>query len=185
MSFLTLFLIAVSLSFDSFAVSVSSGLLKKEILFWQAVRIAFFLAIFQASMPILGWVGGLSVKTIIEPFDHWLAFGLLSGIGIKIILESFKDEESKTINPLDLKFIISISIATSIDALVVGVSFAIIEVNILLAFLIIGGITFLASMFGILCGKKSGGNFGKRMEILGGVILIAIGLKILLEHLFF
>ena len=185
MSFLTLFLIAVSLSFDSFAVSVSSGLLKKEIIFWQAVRIAFFLAFFQASMPIIGWLGGISIKDFIEPIDHWIAFGLLSAIGIKMILESFKDEESKNVNPLDIRFIISISIATSIDALVVGISFAIIAVNILLAFFIIGSITFLASMLGILCGKKSGGKFGKRMEILGGVILIVIGLKILLEHLYF
>lgn len=183
MSFLTLFLLAVGLSFDSFAVSVSSGLLKKEILFWQAVRIAFFLALFQALMPVVGWLGGVSIKNFMEPFDHWIAFILLSGIGVKMIVESFKNDEDKTVNPLDIKFIISISVATSIDALVVGISFALIEVNIVVAFLVIGAVTFVASMLGILCGKKSGGKLGKRMEILGGLILIAIGAKILIQHL--
>ena len=184
MSFFTLFLLAVGLSFDTFAVSVSSGLIKKEILFFQAIRIAFFLALFQALMPVVGWLGGLSIKSFIEPVDHWIAFGLLSLIGIKMILECFKDEDHKTIDPLSIKYIIGIAIATSIDALVVGVSFAIVEVNILLAVLIIGAVTFIASMIGILFGKKSGSKLGKRMEVLGGLILIGIGVKILVEHLF-
>lgn len=184
MSFITLFLLALSLSFDSFAVSVSSGLIKKEIVFWQAVRIAFFLALFQAFMPVLGWFGALSVKSIIEPFDHWLAFGLLTVIGLKMILESFKKDEERCIDPLSFRFIIGISVATSIDALIVGVSFAIVEVNIIVAVFTIGTVTFIASMLGILFGKRSGLLLGKKMEILGGLILIGIGLKILLGHIY-
>lgn len=183
MNFFTLLLLSIGLSFDTFAVSVSSGLLKKEIIFTQAVRIAFFFAFFQAAMPVIGWLGGISIKGIIEPFDHWIAFSLLVLIGLRMIIESFKDKEEKTLNPTDIKFIIGMAIATSIDALVVGVSFAIVEVNIILALFLIGSVTFLASMLGILCGKKSGAKLGKRMEVLGGLILIGIGVKILVEHM--
>jgi putative Mn2+ efflux pump MntP len=183
MDFLTLILLSIGLSLDSFAVSVSCGLIKKQILFWQAVRIAFFLALFQAFMPVIGWLGGISIKEWIEPIDHWIAFGLLVITGIKMIVESLKDDYNKQLNPMDLKFIIGISIATSIDALAVGISFAIVEVNILLAIIIIGIVTFIASMLGIRLGKDSGYKLGKRLEKLGGVILIAIGVKILIEHL--
>lgn len=182
MDLLTLFLLSIGLCFDTFAVSVSSGLLRKEIIFWQAVRIAFFLALFQAIMPVLGWLGGITIKGWIESYDHWIALGILSILGIKMLIESFKKSEEKNINPLDIKVIISMALATSIDAFAVGISFAIIEVNMLLAFIIIGSVTFIASMLGILFGKKTGSHFGQKMEIIGGIILIAIGIKIVLEH---
>jgi putative Mn2+ efflux pump MntP len=182
MDLITLFLLSIGLCFDTFAVSVSSGLLRKEIVFWQAVRIAFFLAIFQAVMPVLGWLGGITIKEWIESYDHWVALGILSILGIKMLVESFKKDEEKNINPLDIKVIISMALATSIDAFAVGISFAIIEVNMLLAFIIIGSVTFIASMLGILFGKKTGSHFGQKMDIIGGLILIAIGIKIVIEH---
>ncbi len=182
MDFITLFLLAIGLCFDTFAVSVSSGLIRKEIVFWQATRIAFFLALFQALMPVLGWLGGITIKSWIEPFDHWVALGILTVLGIKMIIESLKADEDKNIDPLDLKVIISMALATSIDAFAVGISFAIIQVNMILAVLIIGSVTFIASMLGILFGKKTGSHFGQKMEILGGLILIAIGIKIVIEH---
>ena len=133
-------------------------------------------------MPVLGWLGGVSIKTYIESFDHWIAFGLLGIIGVKMIIESFKNEEEKQFNPLNPKVMITMAIATSIDALAVGISLAIVEVNMLFAFLIIGFVTFLVAMLGMLFGKKIGGKLGRRMEILGGVILIAIGIRIIAEH---
>ena len=182
MDIITLALLAVGLSFDSFAVSVSSGLLKKEILFWQAVRIAIVLAAFQAVMPIIGWLGGLTIRELIAPIDHWIALGLLSILGIKMILESRKEDEDKNLDPLQLKVMVGTALATSIDALVVGVSFALVEVNMIVAFFLIGSVTFVASMLGILFGKKTGAHFGKRMEVVGGIILIAIGVRIAVEH---
>ena len=176
-------LIAIGLSFDTFAVSVSTGLLINHIKFWQATRVAFILMIFQSLMPFAGWFTGRQIQHILSNYDHWIAFTLLAILGIKMIYESLKREEGKrTFNPLKLTVLIWMAIATSIDALIVGVSFAMININIYLAMLIIGFITFLASMLGMLFGKKVGGRFGKRMEIVGGLILIGIGTKILIEH---
>lgn len=182
MTILTLFILAIGLSFDTFAVSISSGIARKHIIFREAFIIASVFGFFQAIMPVLGWLGGLSIKGLIEPFDHWIAFGLLGAIGVKMIFESFDKDEEKQFNPLNPKVMITMAIATSIDALTVGVSFAIVEVNMLLAFFIIGFITFLVAMLGMLFGKKIGGKTGRRMEILGGLILIIIGSKILFEH---
>jgi putative Mn2+ efflux pump MntP len=184
MDIITLILIAIGLSVDSFAVSVSSGLILNQITFKKALRIATSLAVFQAVMPLIGWFIGHRIESYVESFDHWLAFGLLFIIGGKMIWESFKkDDLNKKINPLELKVLIGMSIATSIDALVVGVSFAFINVNLLLTALIIGLTTGFFSMLGILFGKKTGIRFGKNMEIAGGLILIFIGAKILFEHL--
>ena len=185
MDFAALILLSIGLSLDSFAVSISCGLMRKQISFLQAFKLAFFLALFQASMPVIGWLGGIGIKQWIDPVGHWVAFGLLSIIGIKMIIDSRKDESEKSLNPLDLKYILGLSIATSIDALAVGVSFAIIEVNMLLAFIIIGFITFVSSMLGIRLGKGSSCAVRKRMEVLGGCILIAIGIKILIQHFTF
>jgi len=193
MEIITLILLALGLSFDSFAVSVSSGLVLPAIRFYKACIIAFSLAFFQALMPLLGWFAGLTIRDYLVNFDHWIAFGLLSALGIKMIFESLKPEERRNgFNPLDPVVLLTMSLATSIDALIVGVSFAFIEtpdtplwLAILLPVIIIGGITFLMSMLGILFGKKAGSKLGKRMEMLGGIILIGIGFKILLEHLWF
>jgi len=184
MEILTVLFLAIGLSFDSFAVSVCSGLNLPHIRFFQATKIAIFLAIFQAFMPLIGWLVGNSIKSLIEPVDHWIAFGLLSLIGGKMIIESFISTEEREIkNPLHIRVILLLSLATSIDALAVGFSFATLLEKILLAVFIIGAVTFLASMLGILLGKKTGPKINKYAEILGGLILIIIGSKILIQHL--
>lgn len=182
MELLTLLALAIGLCFDTFAVSVSSGLMKREITFKQALRIAVVLAAFQGLMPAIGWFLGMSIKGYIEVWDHWIAFAMLSILGGKMIWESFAKKEEQEFDPLNIKFIIGIGIATSIDALIVGVSFGMFSVNLPLAVLVIGGVTFLASMLGILFGKKTGSKFGDKVDMLGGIILIIIGIKILLQH---
>jgi putative Mn2+ efflux pump MntP len=183
MELLTVFLLAIGLSFDSFAVSVCSGLNLPHIRFFQAAKIAIFLALFQAIMPLIGWLVGNSMKSLIEPVDHWLAFGLLSLIGGKMIIESLISSETREIkNPLNIGVILTLSIATSIDALAVGFSFSTFLNKILAAVIIIGVVTFIASMLGILLGKKTGPRFNRYSEIAGGLILIFIGTKILIEH---
>lgn len=185
MEILTIVFLAIGLSFDSFAVSVCSGLNLPSIRFIQAVKIAFFLAFFQAVMPFIGWLVGNSMKSLIEPVDHWIAFGLLTIIGGKMIIESFISPETREIkNPLHMKVILTLSFATSIDALAVGFSFATFLDKIVIAVFIIGLVTFVASMLGILLGKKTGPKINRYAEILGGLILILIGSKILIEHLF-
>ena len=185
MGLLTIFLIAVSLSFDTFAVSVSSGLALPKINFRNAVRIAFILAFFQALMPVIGWLAGTGFSSLIKDWDHWIAFILLALLGGKMIYESLTNgTEERNFNPLDLKVCILMAIATSIDALVVGVSFAFLDFKIVVSTLMIGLVTFIVSLLGIFFGRKVGVRLGRRMEVLGGVILIGIGLKILLEHLF-
>lgn len=186
MEILTVILLAIGLSFDSFAVSVCSGLNLPQIRFFQAAKIAIFLALFQAAMPLIGWLIGNSMKSLIEPVDHWIAFGLLGLIGGKMIVESFLHPESQVVkNPLNIRVILTLSLATSIDALAVGFSFATLLSKILMPIFIIGVVTFVASMLGILLGKKTGPKINRFAEITGGIILIAIGTKILLEHLFF
>lgn len=185
MDIITVVLLAIGLSFDSFAVSVCSGLNLPQIRFYQAAKIAIFLAVFQALMPLIGWLLGNSIRSLIEPVDHWIAFGLLSLIGGKMIIESFINSEVREIkNPLHIKVILMLSLATSIDALAVGFSFATFLDKIMLAVIIIGSVTFIASMLGILLGKKTGPKVSQYAEILGGLILIFIGSKILIEHLF-
>ncbi|MDP2337119.1 MAG: manganese efflux pump MntP family protein [Bacteroidota bacterium] len=185
MEIYTVFLLAIGLSFDSFAVSVCSGLNLPHIRFFQAAKIAVFLALFQAFMPLVGWLVGNSIKSLIEPVDHWIAFGLLSLIGGKMIIESLIRSETREIkNPLHIRVILMLSLATSIDALAVGFSFATLLDKILIAVLIIGIVTFVASMLGILLGKKTGPKINRYAEIIGGLILILIGTKILIEHLF-
>lgn len=184
MEIITIVFLAIGLSFDSFAVSVCSGLNLPHIRFFQATKIAIFLAVFQSFMPLLGWLVGNSVKSVIEPVDHWIAFGLLSLIGGKMIIESFVSTENSEIkNPLDIRVILTLSLATSIDALAVGFSFATLLDKIVLAVVVIGVVTFIASMLGILLGKKTGPKINKYAEIAGGLILIFIGLKILIEHM--
>ncbi len=184
MELLTILLIAIGLSFDTFAVSVSSGLILRKIEFLDACKIAVTLAVFQALMPVLGWLAGSGIKDYAEDFDHWIAFGILSLLGGKMIYESFNtDPEDRSFNPLDIKIMIGMAIATSIDALIVGFSFALLNYKILLSVGIIGVVTYIVAMLGMLFGKKIGARMGRRMEMLGGVMLIIIGLKILIEHL--
>jgi len=184
MEFYWLIILAIGLSVDSFAASVSCGLILSEITFKKALKIAFFLAFFQALMPIIGWKIGRELEPLIRNFDHWVAFVLLALIGLKMVYESFKTEKpDEKMNPLDLKVLVWLSIATSIDALIAGIGFSVTDLNLFLTALVIGFTTGLFSMLGILFGKKTGIRFGKNMEILGGIILIGIGVKILLDHL--
>ena len=184
MDFITLLLIAIGLSFDTFAVSVTTGLTICDIRFGQAIRVAIILAVFQAAMPLIGWILGKQVAQFIIEYDHWVAFGLLFILGTKMIYESFQNKDvERKFNPLKLTVLIGMAIATSIDALVVGVSFAFFkDLNIYWTILIIGAVTFLVAMIGMLFGKKVGNKFGTKMEIIGGLILIGIGVKILLSH---
>jgi len=184
MEFTVLLLIAIGLSFDTFAASICIGITVQQIRFPQALKIAVILSAFQALMPAIGWLLGSQVKDMISHVDHWIAFGLLSLIGIKMIWESLKkEEECKVIDPFKPAVLFGIAVATSIDALVTGVSFAFLDVNIILSVVTIGIITCMSAMLGMLFGKKAEKHFGKRMEIVGGIILIAIGIKILIEHL--
>jgi putative Mn2+ efflux pump MntP len=186
MEILTIILIGISLTFDTFAVSVTAGLIENKIVFWQAVRIAVIFAFFQAAMPVLGWFVGSKVIDYIKDYDHWVAFGLLLLIGAKMIYEALKkEEEKKSLNPFDIKVQITLGIATSIDALIIGFSLAFMNLNIYLSTVVFGTLTFLVAMIGMLIGKKAGHLVGKKAEIIGGIILIGIGLKILIEHLFF
>ncbi|SHF53977.1 Putative Mn2+ efflux pump MntP [Mariniphaga anaerophila] len=183
--FITFFLIGAGLSFDSFAVSVSCGLMKKEIRFNQAVPIAFSLAFFQAVFPAIGWLSGKSIHDIISPVDHWIAFGLLAFLGIKMIIEGIKPCGAlQKFDPFRKRVIIGLSVATSIDALVVGLSFGLLQIPILFPVTIIGAVTFIASMLGMLFGKKISAEKSRKSLILGGIILTGIGVKILLEHIF-
>jgi len=184
MNILTILLIALGLSFDTFAVSVSTGITITDIRFWQGVKIAVILGLFQGIMPLIGWIAGLQVVHFIEDYDHWVAFILLAFLGIKMAYESIKsDEGTSGFNPLKFTVLIGMAIATSIDALVVGFSFALVDMNIYWVIIAIGMVTFIVAMVGMLFGKKIGARLGKKMEIIGGIILFGIGIKILLSHI--
>ncbi len=183
MQYSELFILAFVLSFDTFAVSVSSGLTVSSIRFGQGVKIALVLAFFQALMPLLGWIGGVQASRLVGEYDHWLAFGLLSLLGLNMIRGTFAKEEGKKFNPLLMTVLLGMAIATSIDAMVAGVSLALFSTNIYMALLIIGVITFLAAMLGMLLGKKATFGLGKKVELMGGVILIGLGIRILVSHL--
>jgi putative Mn2+ efflux pump MntP len=179
----SIILIAVGLSMDSFAVAISNGLTIINLDKKKSLIIAVSLAVFQAVMPFIGWFAGLKVEKYIEEFDHWIAFGLLLFIGLKMIVEAFYENED---NKSELNFLrlIAQSIATSIDALAVGISFAILKMEILIPVFIIGVVTFIFSLLGLQLGKFLGKKFGKYVEIFGGLVLIGIGVKILFEHLY-
>lgn len=175
--------IALGLAADAFAVSVSSGAIIEKLRLRHALRIAFFFGAFQAIMPWIGWKIGSLASDLIRAMDHWLAFVILSFIGGKMIYESFLlKEEEEAINPLNLYVLLSLAIATSIDALAVGVTFSFLDVSIYEPVLIIGAITFLVSLAGTYIGEFFGHIFENRIEMAGGIILIGIGGKILIEH---
>ncbi len=180
------FLIGTGLSFDSFAVSVSCGLIKKQISFRQALPIAASLAFFQGIFPVFGWYAGMKLHHLIGSFDHWLAFLLLGTIGFKMILEGKRQQtQAPKFDPFNLRIVLGLSIATSVDALIVGLSFGFLEISILYPVIIIGMVTFIASMLGMLCGKNIPAKRSRQSMILGGLVLTAIGLKILIEHIWF
>ncbi len=186
MSIVEIIFISISLAMDAFAVSISNGMLLEKIKAKYAIKFGIFFGFFQFIMPIIGYyLTNLLGKQILN-FDHWIAFILLNIIGFKMIIETFKQEEnniSDDKNILSIKNLIVLAIATSIDALAVGVSFSVIKVNIFMPSLIIGIVAFIFSFVGVLIGKKISSLFSKNAERIGGLILIIIGFKILIEHL--
>lgn len=186
MSFLELFLIAVGLSADAFSVSVCKGLNMRKLNLKHAYVIALFFGVFQAVMPLLGYLLGTGFSEYIERYDHWIAFVLLAFIGGKMVLEAIREKEGKAeekTDTLSIGELTILAVATSIDALAVGITFAFLKVNILPSVLLIGVTTFALSLGGVLLGNRFGAKYKSKAEIAGGVILILIGLKILLEHL--
>lgn len=186
MGLLELFLIAVGLSMDAFAVAVCKGLCMRKMRYGQAVVIALFFGGFQALMPLIGWLLGKQFEQYITSIDHWIAFVLLGIIGANMIREALgKDEEEACAadERLNLKELLLMAIATSIDALAVGITFAFLQVSIGPAVAFIGCTTFVLAFVGVCIGKVFGAKYKSRAEFFGGLILILIGLKILLEHL--
>ncbi len=187
MSFVELILIGIGLSMDAFAVAVSKGLSMRKIDYKAGMIIAALFGIFQAAMPVIGWFLATRFERLISSVDHWIAFGLLVLIGIKAIVGAVKDakngEEEKEAYVLKWGELLLLAVATSIDALAVGISFAALQVNIWSAVGIIGVITLILSFLGVLIGNRFGARFQSKAEIAGGIILILIGIKILLEHL--
>jgi manganese efflux pump family protein len=183
MTFFEIFLIGIGLSMDCFAVSVSFGTSRK--LLWKdLIRMALFFGFFQGMMTYAGWWAGDTLKQLIESVDHWIAFSILSLIGIRMIMESFKQEKEKTsIDIRKFKILLSLSVATSIDALMTGVSFGFINVDIIRATILISSVTFIVTLIGGKLGEKATFIPARRAELIGGIVLILIGLRILFEHL--
>ena len=186
MGFLELFLIAIGLSADAFSVSVCKGLNTRKLNLKHAYLIALFFGVFQAVMPLIGYLLGTGFSEYIEKFDHWIAFALLAFIGGKMVIEAIREKdggpEEKT-DALSTGELTVLAVATSIDALAVGITFAFLKVNILPSVLLIGVTTFALSLGGVLLGNRFGAKYKTKAEVAGGVILVLIGLKILLEHL--
>ena len=175
--------IAIGLSMDIFAVSICKGMAMKKIILKHALIIALYFCVFHALMPVLGYFLGSAFSEFVNNIDHWIAFILLAIIGGNMIKESFDDENDKKNDNVDFKTMIMLATATSIDALAVGVTFAFFKVNLLLSILIIAVVTFTMSILGVIIGKKFGSKLQNKAEITGGIILIIIGIKILIEHL--
>ena len=192
MTGLEIWLVAISLAMDCFAVSVASGIILKRPRWTTMLTMAFCFGFFQALMPLIGWWGASLFSHLIESIDHWIAFAILAFLGGRMMYESFKDEECKhTYDPTKLKVILAFAVTTSIDALAIGISFAFLGAkgwnDVLPPVGIIGLVSFIMSMAGLWLGICCGDRLARRLraELLGGIILIIIGIKILIEHLFF
>ncbi len=184
MGLLELFLIAVGLSMDAFAVSVCKGLAMKKCTWAKAGIIGLYFGAFQAGMPVVGYLLGIQFRSVISSVDHWIAFILLGLIGANMIKEAVTvcEECEEQDESLDVRTMVGLAVATSIDALAVGVTFAFLQVEIVPAVSFIGVITFLISVFGVKIGNVFGSRYKKRAEAAGGIILILMGVKILMEH---
>jgi len=189
MDIFALFILGIGLSMDSLALSITVGLRQSSEKLKTALKVAIIFALVQASTPILGWIAGIQFVSFIEDFDHWFAFVVLGFIGGHMVREFLKtptlEQDSPDLGKLSLFTLIGMGIATSIDALAVGVTFAFLSINIWLAIAFIGGCTFIISFVGYYIGHKMGGTFQRWAHLFGGVILIGLGIKILIEHLFF
>lgn len=183
MGIVKLLFIAVSLAMDAFAVSVCKGLNMKKINYAHAAIIGGFFGVFQAVMPLIGWAVGKQFANLVTSVSHWIAFGLLLFIGGKMLIEAIKGGEEAIPEGLDYKELFILAVATSIDALAIGVVFAFENVKIVPSVLIIGAVTFVISFIGVAIGNRFGARYNKGAQIAGGVILILLGTKILLEGL--
>lgn len=184
MELLSISLIAVGLSADCFAVSLSASITDRTLSRWQGLRLAAFFGFFQALMPLIGWLAGRTIVDLIASYDHWVAFGLLAFVGGKMLWEVIHREVGEAKVGISQGWmLLTLSLATSLDALAVGLAFAFAETSIWLAAPIIGGVCFIISAIGFLVGKKLSSVIGKRAEAIGGIILIGIGIRILLTHL--
>lgn len=191
MSGMEIWLVAIGLAMDCFAVSIASGILLKRVRLRPMLVMAFFFGLFQALMPLIGWIGAGLFSHLIENIDHWIAFGILAFLGGRMIKESFEDEECRhEYDPTRLQVVLTLAVATSIDALAIGVSFAFLGVKGLSDILppvgIIGLVSFGLSLAGLLIGIRFGCGIARKLraELWGGIILVFIGTKILIEHLF-
>ncbi|MCT4672656.1 MAG: manganese efflux pump MntP family protein [Prolixibacteraceae bacterium] len=186
MNFWALTLVGIGLSVDSLVASIATGACVQKINIKHTLKVAFFLAFFQGLMPYIGWKVGGVFKGYIESFDHWIAFILLVALGGKLIYDSFHPEEAdcNKKEPTHFLPLIMMSIATSIDALIIGVGFGLIDVEIHFAMIIIGIVTFLFASFGVFIGKKIGCRINQGVEIAGGILFFLLGTKILIEHLY-
>lgn len=183
MTYITILAIALGLALDAFSVSIAAGAVYKKMHVKHVFRMASSFGFFQMFMPILGWLGASVLREHIHPFDHWAAFIILSIIGFKMIYEAFKLEQTDKQNmEMTLFTLMMLSVATSIDALAVGITLSLLNVEIIRTVMTIGFVTFILSLAGVYIGKKFGHFFEKKIEIAGGVMLILIGIKILLSH---
>ena len=185
MGLIELFLIAVGLSMDAFAVSVCKGLAMPKCTFKKAAIVGLWFGGFQALMPAIGYILGAQFQETIASIDHWIAFVLLALIGGNMIHEALDNDEEEADASLDVKTMFLLAVATSIDALAIGITFAFLKVNIIPAVCFIGIVTFIISFAGVKIGNVFGARYKNKAEIVGGIILILLGLKILLEHLGF
>ena len=188
MNTLEIWLLAISLAMDCFTVSITSGIIMRRICRRTFFVMAFFFGLFQAVMPLIGWFCASRFSHLIKDYDHWIAFGLLAFLGGRMIKEGFSNDDKCCFDPTRLKVVLTLAVATSIDALAVGISFAFVGMNSFMSILspiaIIGFTSFVLSMAGNLIGVFCGKRFNLRTELWGGLILIAIGIKILIEHLY-
>lgn len=183
MRFLEILLIAIGLAMDAFAVSICKGLSMKKMSWKKAIIIGIYFGIFQALMPVIGYFIGVNFKDLVIQIDHWIAFILLSFIGINMLKQALDTDSENCNDDVDFKTMSILATATSIDALTIGITFAFLKVNIVISALIIGIITFLICIIGVKLGNKFGDKYEIKAKIAGGVILILIGFKILLEHI--
>ena len=186
MPLINITVIAIGLAMDAFAVSIAAGVSLKKVRSRQIFRLAWHFGFFQAMMPVIGWFAGLTVRSLIEHYDHWIAFALLAFVGIRMIWEAFQDETSRDqrLDPTKGWTLVILSVATSIDALAVGLSLSMLKISIWGPALIIGLIAGMFTIIGLQLGQKVGsvGRLSRYAEIIGGIVLLIIGLKILYEH---
>ena len=181
MNILEILLIGISLSMDAFAVSICKGLSMNKIAYKKSIIIGLYFGLFQALMPLFGYLFGNTLRNLIILIDHWIIFLILFIIGINMVTE--KNEENNLNSKIDFKTMILLAIATSIDAFAVGITFSFLDINILSSITIIGITTFIISIIGVIIGNKIGNKYQRKAKILGGLVLIFLGAKILLEHL--